>query len=161
MAGICSKPARRGVMEQSNVRRVGVGAPGNGEGERARAAADVRRIELPQYETIALMLQGGGALGAYQAGVYQGLDEAGIRPNWVAGISIGALNTAIIAGNAPEKRVEALRQFWATICQPYSALNFWPAEFESRLFEVSDAFRQAFAAWYSARALVEGQSGFF
>ena len=57
-----------------------------------------KRIKMPPYETIALMLQGGGALGAYQAGVYQGLNEAGIHPNWVAGISIGALNTAIIAG---------------------------------------------------------------
>ena len=63
-----------------------------------------KRIKVPPYETIALMLQGGGALGAYQAGVYQGLNEAGIHPNWIAGISIGALNTAIIAGNAPRTR---------------------------------------------------------
>ncbi len=76
------------------------------------------RIRLPPYETIALMLQGGGALGAYQGGVYQGLNEAGIHPNWIAGISIGALNTAIIAGNAPEDRVPRLVEFWETICQP-------------------------------------------
>jgi len=63
------------------------------------------------YETVALVLQGGGALGSYQAGVYEGLAEAGIHPNWVAGISIGALNTAIIAGNAPGARVDALKQF--------------------------------------------------
>jgi NTE family protein len=49
------------------------------------------RIALPPYENIALVLQGGGALGSYQAGVFQGLDEAGIAPNWIAGISIGAL----------------------------------------------------------------------
>ncbi|MGF6599915.1 NTE family protein [Paraburkholderia sp. GAS448] len=114
-----------------------------------------------QYETVALVLQGGGALGSYQAGVYEGLAAADIHPNWVAGISIGALNTAIIAGNAPEARVDALKQFWTTICQPASALNFWPSELESRLFEISDAYRQAFAAWYSTRALLEGQSGFF
>jgi predicted acylesterase/phospholipase RssA len=52
-------------------------------------------------ECIALLLQGGGALGAYQAGVYQALSEARLQPNWVAGISIGAINAAFIAGNAP------------------------------------------------------------
>src|SRR3984957_10887296 len=70
------------------------------------------------YRNVALALQGGGALGAYQAGVYEALHEAGLRPNWLAGISIGALNAAIIAGNAPERRVERLHQFWDTICQP-------------------------------------------
>src|SRR5580692_7433100 len=66
----------------------------------------------PPFECIALLLQGGGALGAYQAGVYEALAEAGIHPDWVAGISIGAINSAIIAGNAPEERVNKLRQFW-------------------------------------------------
>ena len=73
---------------------------------------------LPRYDEIALVLQGGGALGSYQAGVYEGLAEAGLQPNWIAGVSIGALNTAIIAGNAPETRVEALRGFWNSICHP-------------------------------------------
>ena len=73
-------------------------------------------MNLPHYERIALVLQGGGALGAYQAGIFQGLYEAGIMPNHISGISIGALNTAVIAGNAPEDRVEKLRQFWETIC---------------------------------------------
>lgn len=59
-----------------------------------------------------LLLQGGGALGAYQAGVYEGLVEAGITPTWVVGISIGAINSALIAGNPPERRVERLREFW-------------------------------------------------
>ena len=69
----------------------------------------------PSFECIALLLQGGGALGAYQAGVYEALAEAGIHPDWVAGISIGAINAAVIAGNPPEKRVEKLRQFWEHI----------------------------------------------
>jgi predicted acylesterase/phospholipase RssA len=56
--------------------------------------------------------QGGGALGSYQAGVYQALAKADLHPNWVAGISIGAINAAIIAGNAPDKRVGRLREFW-------------------------------------------------
>src|SRR5208283_3382044 len=64
---------------------------------------------------IFLVLQGGGALGAYQAGVYQALDEAGMRPEWVIGTSIGAINAALIAGNLPEARVERLRAFWRTV----------------------------------------------
>src|SRR5581483_6301789 len=59
-----------------------------------------------------LLLQGGGALGAYQAGAYEGLMEAGIAPDWVVGISIGGINAALIAGNPPERRVERLREFW-------------------------------------------------
>jgi NTE family protein len=59
-----------------------------------------------------LVLQGGGALGAYQAGVYEGLVAAGFAPNWVAGVSIGAINSALIAGNAPEHRIDRLREFW-------------------------------------------------
>lgn len=73
------------------------------------AGSSPPRIALPPYENIALVLQGGGALGSYQAGVFEGLDAAGIMPSWIAGISIGALNTAIIAGNAPEHRLAKLR----------------------------------------------------
>lgn len=63
-------------------------------------------------EELVLVLQGGGALGSYQAGVYEALAAAGMAPNWVAGISIGAINAALIAGNAPERRVERLQTFW-------------------------------------------------
>jgi NTE family protein len=74
--------------------------------------------ERPPFERIALLLQGGGALGSYQAGVYQALAEADLHPTWVAGISIGAINSAIIAGNPPENRVARLREFWETITAP-------------------------------------------
>ncbi|HEX4615377.1 MAG TPA: patatin-like phospholipase family protein [Stellaceae bacterium] len=74
--------------------------------------------ERPPFERIALILQGGGALGSYQAGVYQALAEAKLHPDWVAGISIGALNSALIAGNPPQKRVEKLREFWEAITTP-------------------------------------------
>src|SRR5260370_41132936 len=75
-----------------------------------------RPSPLPHaYDVVALVLQGGGALGAYQAGVYEGLHEAGIRPNWVAGISIGALNAAIIAGSPEGERLQRLREFWETL----------------------------------------------
>jgi NTE family protein len=76
---------------------------------------DSRRDTRTPFEQIVLLLQGGGALGAYQAGVYQALAEANLHPNWVAGISIGAINSAIIAGNAPDKRVDRLREFWENV----------------------------------------------
>ena len=66
-------------------------------------------------DRIALVLQGGGALGAYQAGVYQGLHEAGLEPDWMAGVSIGSINAAIIAGNPPDQRLARLREFWEAV----------------------------------------------
>lgn len=74
--------------------------------------------DRPPFERIALILQGGGALGAYQAGVYQAMAEANLHPDWVAGMSIGAVNSALIAGNPPEKRVQQLRAFWETVSAP-------------------------------------------
>src|ERR1700757_2050428 len=67
------------------------------------------------FECVALVLQGGGALGAYQGGVYEALAEANIHPDWIAGISIGAINAAIIAGNPPNSRVDRLREFWTHV----------------------------------------------
>ena len=61
---------------------------------------------------VVLVLQGGGALGSYQGGIYEALHEAGIEPDWVIGTSIGAINAGIIAGNPPEKRLDNLREFW-------------------------------------------------
>jgi NTE family protein len=72
-------------------------------------------MERPPFECIALVLQGGGALGAYQAGVYEALAEARLYPDWIAGISIGAINAALIAGNRPEDRVGQLRAFWSEV----------------------------------------------
>ena len=80
----------------------------------------MRHKEVLAYPRVALVLQGGGALGSYQAGVIEGLYEVGISPNWVAGISIGALNCALMAGNAPKHRVGKLKEFWETICRPPS-----------------------------------------
>ena len=72
----------------------------------------------PAFERVALLLQGGGALGSYQGGVYQALAEADLHPNCVSGISIGAINAALIAGNPPARRVEALRTFWEEVTEP-------------------------------------------
>jgi len=84
---------------------------------------------------VALVLQGGGALGSYQAGVYQALAESEYSPDWVAGISIGAINAAIIAGNSPEDRVPRLRTFWEGITAPsahWVALDCWPLDIWQR-----------------------------
>ena len=84
---------------------------------RANAAhGKTHRVPVrPPFECIALLLQGGGALGAYQAGVYEALADAHLDPDWVAGISIGAINSALIAGNPPETRLEKLRKFWELV----------------------------------------------
>jgi NTE family protein len=83
-----------------------------------RAKPKPSRVDRAQFEQTVLLLQGGGALGSYQAGVYQALAEADLHPDWVAGISIGAVNAALIAGNPPETRVEKLREFWEAVSTP-------------------------------------------
>jgi NTE family protein len=122
-----------------------------------KPATELAAMVARSYGTLALVLQGGGALGAYQAGVYEALAEADLRPRWIAGISIGALNAAIIAGNPVGQRVEKLREFWETICKP----PYFPATpaFDSSGWPLllQNGF-SGFAAW---RALLEGQAGFF
>jgi len=76
------------------------------------APAMPNTTSLAAHGQTVLVLQGGGALGAYQVGVYEALHEAGVEPDWVIGTSIGAINGAIIAGNPPEKRIARLREFW-------------------------------------------------
>jgi len=110
------------------------------------------------FERIALMLQGGGALGAYQGGVYQALAEAAIHPTWVAGISIGSLNAAIIAGNAPDARVDALRGFWDFITSPP---ELDPLSVFGRMVMGGDAGRRLSNQMSAGSALVAGVPGFF
>lgn len=81
-------------------------------------------MSRPTFDQKILIFQGGGALGAYQAGAYEALAEAGFLPDWVVGISIGGINSALIAGNPPERRVERLRAFWDLV----SAYDLTPAE---------------------------------
>src|SRR4249920_548885 len=84
-------------------------AGGAQERSLARARSDK---SLARFDRIALVLSGGGALGAYQAGAYAALEKCGVRPNWIAGTAIGAVNAAIIAGNLPHERAARLRDFW-------------------------------------------------
>lgn len=112
------------------------------------------------YDCIALVLQGGGALGAYQAGVFEGLVEAGIEPQWVAGVSIGAINAALIAGNPLEQRVARLRDFWQTVTAP-PLLPATPPAWHLAATQGPAAARMALGWFEAARALLEGQRGFF
>ncbi|MBY0610720.1 MAG: patatin-like phospholipase family protein [Beijerinckiaceae bacterium] len=100
---------------------------------------------------IALVLQGGGALGAYQAGVYQAMHEAGIEPDWVSGVSIGAINSAIIAGNTIENRLPRLRQFWESITER----SIWAYTPDG------DIYRKARNATSALATMTLGQPGFF
>ena len=85
-----------------------------GKGPKSTPSASANKAhKLPGQ--VVLVLQGGGALGAYQGGIYEALHEAGIEPNWVIGTSIGAINAGIIAGNPPDKRLARLREFWTTM----------------------------------------------
>jgi NTE family protein len=115
-----------------------------------------RTRSRPPFECIALLLQGGGALGAYQAGVYETLAAADLHPDWIAGISIGAINGALIAGNAPELRVDKLRAFWERVTAKPAC------DWGERLFPAkSDAVRLWLNQVSAYSALAGGASGFF
>lgn len=90
-----------------------------------------------------LILQGGGALGAYQAGAYCALHEHGIEPDWLAGISIGAINAALIAGNPPQERVEKLRAFWNRVSSGKFSRPMLPGHLGRLLFSMSSAMEVA------------------
>lgn len=97
------------------------------------------------------MLQGGGALGSYQAGVFESLAETGIEIDWVAGISIGAVNAALIAGNPPERRVEALCGFWDKVTAGLPSFPVWP----------NDTIREFLHEWSAGYVASFGVPGFF
>jgi NTE family protein len=128
--------AKRQGAAAGNLPEAGRNSTGNGAGKGA----------LPGQ--VVLVMQGGGALGAYQVGVYQALHEAGIEPDWVIGTSIGAINGAIIAGNSPENRLPRLEAFWDSV--EHRALVEVPQT-------VAD-FSNAFARWTT---LAQGIAPFF
>ena len=118
---------------------------------------------IARYPSVALVLQGGGALGAYQCGVYERLHEAGIAPNWFAGISIGAINAALLAGNAPEDRIAALRAFWDEITEPAGPFALPALAVRTAIAGLPED--PALLSWArgmsAAGALLQGQRGFF
>ena len=104
-----------------------------------------------RVQRIALVLQGGGALGAYQAGIYQALDEHDLTPDWVIGTSIGAINAALIAGNPRSVRVQRLRDFWERVAHPDSL----------DMNQVPDEARCLNTMWSTMEAMSRGVPGFF
>ncbi|HEY3642840.1 MAG TPA: patatin-like phospholipase family protein [Xanthobacteraceae bacterium] len=122
-----------------------------------RATPDLTAERRLPFESVALVLQGGGALGAYQAGVYEALAEANIHPDWVAGVSIGAINAAIIAGNAPAARVDRLREFWTDV----TTGGLWPFFGDAFALARGDAMRNLLNHMSAGFALASGANGFF
>ncbi len=108
--------------------------------------------KLAQHdEGAVLVLQGGGALGAYQAGVFEELVRIGVTPQWVAGVSIGAINAALIAGNAPDKRLDRLHEFWDLVSST-------PVSMQAPM---RDEQRGAFNQWSALWAATFGVPGFY
>jgi NTE family protein len=113
--------------------------------------ARVVPAQRPKHERTILVLQGGGALGAYQAGVYEALHEARIAPDWVTGVSIGAINAALIVGNRPENRITRLREFWDRVSSGV------PLAVPAPL----DWLRVLFNRWSASASMAFGVPGFF
>ena len=114
-------------------------------------SVDALRASFAAHDHRILLLQGGGALGAYHGGVYEGLAAEGFAPDWVVGISIGAINAALIAGNAPERRVDRLREFWDLVS----------AQSPIVLPAAMDAARPMMNRMAAASAIFFGIQGFF
>lgn len=106
---------------------------------------------MPLPDCVALVLQGGGALGSYQAGVIEALAGAAIEIDWVAGISIGAVNAALFAGNPPERRLERLRAFWDTATSALPSFPIFP----------QDQVREFVHEWSAGAVMLGGVPGFF
>jgi NTE family protein len=125
--------------------------------EGSHAPAEPPKPSATNFESVALVLQGGGALGAYQAGVYQRLLEAEVDPTWVSGISIGAINSAIIAGNARQDRVARLREFWELVSTASDGMvgDQWTT------IPLIDPLRVWLNQLAAGRVLMSGVPGFF
>ena len=101
---------------------------------------------------IVLLLQGGGALGAYHIGAYQALHEAGLEPDWIAGVSIGAINACVLAGNLPADRLERLEALWSSISRP-DVVDFWS--------DIHGIERRVYNTASHVEAVLLGQPNFF
>ncbi len=132
----------------SNIIRIA--RPMHGESLDSATAPELRG----ECQRVALILQGGGALGSYQGGVCEALAEAGYQPDWVAGISIGAINAALIVGNPPEKRLAALREFWNRVTKD----RIWAPE---ALVADNEPVRRWLHAMAAAGAAMLGVPAFF
>ncbi len=125
------------------------------EPKAATAPPEPSKATATPFQSIALLLQGGGALGSYQAGVYEALMERGIEPTWIAGISIGAINSAIIAGNPPAERVAKLKSFWEGITAPAAWAGPWTP------LLTHNGLRDMVNQVSAGQTMANGVSGFF
>ncbi len=124
---------------------------------RFTAPPEAARPTSTAFECVALLFQGGGALGAYQAGVYEGLLAADVEPTWIAGISIGAINSAIVAGNRREDRIAKLREFWELVSEDEDGgwASFWQG------LSLGDGARGWLNQVAATRVMARGVEGFF
>jgi NTE family protein len=129
----------------------------NSRSQKPAAPPEKPRPNTTAFESVTLLLQGGGALGAYQAGVYESLLDADVEPTWIAGISIGAINSAIIAGNPRDTRVARLREFWELVSQPRD--GGWASAWTDLL--TGDAARGWINQLSAGQILAKGVPGFF
>src|SRR5258708_7360500 len=147
-----ARHARRGGNLRENARLI----------RRISHAERLDRGVMAQHGQVVLVLQGGGALGAYHGGVYQAMHEAGLEPDWVIGTSIGAINGAIIAGNPAERRLERLREFWSRVEQStppvLPQLNGAFSHWATLAAGVSGFFRPRAPFWVNAPVGVERAS---
>jgi NTE family protein len=144
--------AQRSSKQRRRKPEAKVSEPDASGGEQVPSSEELPRKALPPHiANVALVLQGGGALGAYQAGVYEALHEKGYQPTWVTGISIGAINGAIIAGNTPDQRVPRLREFWELITDGIAA----------RPLIEGDLARGLFNDWSALASMTSGVDGFY
>ncbi|KTD25386.1 patatin-like phospholipase [Legionella lansingensis] len=118
----------------------------------ARFSCDTEKYNNVVNKRIVLVLQGGGALGAFQAGVYETLEKFKYTPNWIGGTSIGAINASIIAGNEPKNRLPKLKEFWKKVAQPE-----WP----HANFEFSDPIRKFLTDLQIQQIILSGIPVFF
>ncbi len=123
----------------------------NVDAEKAKHLVTACKHARTKYGAVVLVLQGGGALGSYQAGVHDVMASAGLHPDWVSGISIGAINCALIAGNPPEKRADRLREFWFRVTDRFQ----WP------FVAHGDDMRGFMNKLSSFSSVMLGQPGFF
>ncbi|WP_308418181.1 patatin-like phospholipase family protein [Chitinimonas sp. BJB300] len=119
---------------------------------KASKAQPATPVTKSKHDQTVHVLQGGGALGAYQAGVYEALACTCYRPDWVAGVSIGAINAALIAGNPPERRIERLSEFWHLVSNgmglPNNPSETYPwLKLLSKQHRSRSAFNQFSASW--------------
>lgn len=130
--------------------RVTASAPASAAREEVAQPPVQAAQSAPAKPNVALILQGGGALGAYHVGAYQALHEAGLEPDWISGISIGAINSAVLAGNAPEDRLAKLTQLWDEISRP-DETGSW----------LHGPWRQAYNKFSFMEAVMLGQPNFW